>query len=227
VVSLLLAVKYVLQGNVLEHKRWMIRNFGVGAGSIWVRVIGALWAAFDLNFMKSNDMYRAMNNVVLTTGFAQGILFSEWWLATTEHARGAWSALMGLNAALVLVGARDVYAQMREARQVAQAPRPVTLDRVVQAVRDTAHEMTLAMEDAYAHVAAKHAAGTDAFHHAMQVRFADSADRVKAKVLRGMGMTAEELQEGLERFQADPALHKGMHDVAAAQQEAFKRLGLM
>ena len=225
-VSLLLAVKYVLQGNVLEHKRWMIRNFGVGAGSIWVRVIGAIWAAFDLNFMKSNDMYRAMNNVVLTTGFAQGILFSEWWLAT-EQARGTWSALMGLNAALVLVGARDVYAQMREAKQVAQAPRPVTLERVMHAMRDTAREMTLAMEDAFTHVAKKHAAGTDAFHHAMQVRFADNADKVKAKVLRGMGMTAEELSKGLERFQADPALHKTMHDVAAAQQEAFKRLGLM
>ena len=35
-VSLFYAVKFVLDGNILDHKKWMIRNYGVGAGSIWV-----------------------------------------------------------------------------------------------------------------------------------------------------------------------------------------------
>jgi hypothetical protein len=117
VVSLLLAVKYVLQGNVPEHKRWMIRNFGVGAGSIWVRVFAAVWAAFDLNFMKDANMYRKMNNVVLCTGFAQGIIFSEWWLARDDARRKLWAFIMAANVALTLLGARDVYAQLRREKE--------------------------------------------------------------------------------------------------------------
>lgn len=70
-VSLFFAVQYVLEGKILDHKKWMIRNYGVGAGSIWVRVYAAIWAAFDLDFMKTPDLYRKMNNVVLCTGFAQ------------------------------------------------------------------------------------------------------------------------------------------------------------
>jgi len=69
VVSLLLAIKYIKEGNVAEHKKWMIRNFGVGFGSVWVRFIGAIWAACDLDFMKKPDMYRKMNDVVLMVSF--------------------------------------------------------------------------------------------------------------------------------------------------------------
>jgi len=113
VISLLLAIKYVVQGNIPEHKAWMIRSFGVGAGSIWVRVIGAIWAACDLDFMKSADFYRKMNNVVLTSGFAQGILFSEWWLTKTDSTKKFWASAMLLNAVLTVIGARDVYAQVK------------------------------------------------------------------------------------------------------------------
>jgi hypothetical protein len=113
-VSLLIAMQKVLAGDVVGHKKWMIRNFGVGAGSIWVRVFAAVWAAFDLDFMKSADLYRKMNNVVLCTGFAQGILFSEWWVAQDAGTRKLFAGLQGLNVLLCMVGARKVYQELEE-----------------------------------------------------------------------------------------------------------------
>jgi hypothetical protein len=45
VVSLGLAAYHVaVKRNIPEHRKWMIRNYSVGAGSIWVRVFGAIWA---------------------------------------------------------------------------------------------------------------------------------------------------------------------------------------
>lgn len=69
VVSLAIALYHILRGNVVDHKRWMIRNFAVGSGSIWVRVFGGIWAACDLEFMKSVEFYGKMNQVILCTGF--------------------------------------------------------------------------------------------------------------------------------------------------------------
>jgi hypothetical protein len=112
--SLLIAVDKVLKGDVAGHKRWMIRNFGLGAGSIWARVFGAFWALFDLDFMKSADLYRAMNNVVLCAGFAQGILFSEWWIARNVATRKLFAFLQLANVLVYIYGARRVYQQLRE-----------------------------------------------------------------------------------------------------------------
>ena len=50
--SLLVAVREVLAGRIASHRRWMVRNFAIGAGSIWVRVFGLCWAACDLSFME-------------------------------------------------------------------------------------------------------------------------------------------------------------------------------
>merc|ERR1712054_507254 len=65
VFSLYKALAYILRGNVALHKKWMIRNFCMGAGSIWVRVVGAIWAACDLSFMEHPDRFRKMNDVAL------------------------------------------------------------------------------------------------------------------------------------------------------------------
>ena len=32
----LMAYKYIRERNIVKHREWMIRNFAVGAGSIWV-----------------------------------------------------------------------------------------------------------------------------------------------------------------------------------------------
>jgi Predicted membrane protein (DUF2306) len=117
VVSLMIAIQKVVSGDVVGHKKWMIRNFGVGAGSIWVRVFAAIWAAFDLNFMKSADLYRKMNNVVLCTGFAQGILFSEWWVANDQVTRKFFAMMQALNVMMCIVGARRVYRELHEESQ--------------------------------------------------------------------------------------------------------------
>ena len=113
-ISLIVAMIKISNGDVPGHKKWMVRNFGVGAGSIWVRLFAAVWAAFDLDFMKSANLYRKMNNVVLCVGFAQGILFSEWWVAETSAARRFFTALQVVNVALCIAGARKVYRELKE-----------------------------------------------------------------------------------------------------------------
>lgn len=114
VISLFFAMDAIRKGRIQEHKEWMIRNFSVGAGSIWVRVFGAIWALFDLDFMKSNDMYRKMNNVILFTGFTQGILFGEFWLAKDDAGRKKYAIAQAVNAILTLVGAYNVYRELAE-----------------------------------------------------------------------------------------------------------------
>lgn len=118
VFSLFMAVKYVLDGNINEHRRWMIRNFSAGGGSIWVRVFGAAWALFDLNFMKSKQFYGKMNNIILVTGFMQGVLFGEYWLSTDLKDIKFWERIQILNVILTIIGARNVYKEMREENEV-------------------------------------------------------------------------------------------------------------
>uniref|UniRef100_A0A7S2SK06 Uncharacterized protein n=1 Tax=Mucochytrium quahogii TaxID=96639 RepID=A0A7S2SK06_9STRA len=114
VVSLLLAIKFILQGNIPDHKRWMVRNFAMGSGSIWVRVMGAIWAAYDLEFMKDNEFYRKMNNVILCGGFTMGPLFGEFWLAKTRQRRdAALAAMVGLSVA-VLVAGKAIYEEKKD-----------------------------------------------------------------------------------------------------------------
>lgn len=114
VFTLLMAMKVLLvDKSVPQHKRWMIRNFGVGAGSIWVRVFAAAWAAFDLDFMKNADLYRKMNNVALCCGFLQGNLFSEWWLSDTPERRQLWALIQVVNLLAYVAGARRVYAELK------------------------------------------------------------------------------------------------------------------
>ena len=110
--SVVRAVKFAVDGNPVQHKRWMIRNFGVGAGSIWVRVFAAAWAACDLSFMGDADLYGEMNEVALVVGFLHGILFSEWWLAEDALVRRKWAAAQLANVAALGLGARVVYARL-------------------------------------------------------------------------------------------------------------------
>lgn len=109
--------KLLVERNVAAHREWMIRNFGVGAGSIWVRVFAGVWAAYDLDFMKSADLYRKMNNVALCCGFLQGNLFSEWWLAKTPQHRRIWELLQALNVLACIAGARQVYRELDDEAQ--------------------------------------------------------------------------------------------------------------
>ncbi len=74
-ISLLVAFDRIAKGDVDAHRDWMIRNFSVGAGSVFVRGFAAVWSAFDLSFMEDPDLYRKMNNIVLLAGFSFGPLF--------------------------------------------------------------------------------------------------------------------------------------------------------
>ena len=123
--SLVIAVQHAINGDVVAHKQWMIRNFGVGAGSIWVRVYAAAWASQDLSFMSDKVFYGEMNNVALVVGFAQGILFSEWWLAPTAVERRKWLAAQIVNLIAYFVGIRVVYRNLRARRMAAAKARGV------------------------------------------------------------------------------------------------------
>ncbi len=112
--SLAAALRHVLRGDVAEHRRWMVRNFAVGAGSIWVRIFGAAWAALDLEFMRSTKFYGRMNNLILVTGFTMGPLFGEWWIARSPAERKRWAAVMALNVVATFVGAQLIYKEKRE-----------------------------------------------------------------------------------------------------------------
>jgi hypothetical protein len=73
--------------NIQLHRQWMIRNFSAGSGSLWVRVFGAVWAACDLSFMRTPEMFGQMNGYALLGGFYYGIFFGEWWLAKNNKQR--------------------------------------------------------------------------------------------------------------------------------------------
>ena len=114
IISLAMAMYYIKKGDVASHKVWMIRNFGMGSGSIWCRVIGAAWGLFDLSFMGNPDLYREMNTVVLSCGFTQGWMFTEWWLADKGSSkRKSMEYLQLANVLMVGVGARQVYKNLR------------------------------------------------------------------------------------------------------------------
>ena len=75
------------QRDVARHRRWMLRNFSVGLGSVWVRAFGAAWALYDMSFMRDPARYRAMNDVGRGAGFAMGPLAGEWWLRRADALR--------------------------------------------------------------------------------------------------------------------------------------------
>jgi len=88
------AYRHIRNRNIALHKDWMIRNFCAGAGSIWVRVFGGVWAAFDLSILRNVELYRQMNNIVLVAGFGMGILYGEFSVAKTQALKSRWKAAM-------------------------------------------------------------------------------------------------------------------------------------
>eukprot|EP01065_Artemidia_motanka_P037891 TRINITY_DN46792_c0_g1_i1.p1 TRINITY_DN46792_c0_g1~~TRINITY_DN46792_c0_g1_i1.p1 ORF type:complete len:320 (+),score=102.97 TRINITY_DN46792_c0_g1_i1:72-1031(+) len=125
--------------NIMEHRRWMIRNFCVGGGSIWVRVFGAVWAAFDLSFMKDPLFFGQMNSLVLLGGFYYGAMFGEWYIAKDPARKKLLEKLMMLLCAVVAVCGRRLYTkrayEKRAAHTAALAKRK---QKVVQAAPSTA-----------------------------------------------------------------------------------------
>jgi len=115
--SLAFAVSFILKGDVAAHRRWMVRNFSAGGGSIWTRVFGAVWALFDpnLTFMSDSELYRQMNNIVLVTGFTFGPLFGEFWLARKTNSSKRDLALVGMFGCCAATAAcgRQIYSQRR------------------------------------------------------------------------------------------------------------------
>merc|ERR1712023_460027 len=87
----------------------MIRNFSVGAGSIWVRVFGAVWALFDLDFMKDPVMFGKMNGLVLTGGFYFGTLFGEWWVSPEGAKKKLLERLMFALCISIAVAGKRMY----------------------------------------------------------------------------------------------------------------------
>jgi len=116
--TLVVAMKHILSGDIVLHKRWMIRNFSSGAGSIFVRLFAAVWAMFDLSFMSDVDTYRRMNNIVLVAGFTQGIVFGEYWLATSINKRRGWlSVQIGIVVATVMA-AKNMYRELSKEKKM-------------------------------------------------------------------------------------------------------------
>ena len=98
--SLTFSVLSVAAGEIELYKRWMIRNFNVGAGSIWVRVLAAVWTFLDLRYMKVVDLHQRMNNTLVLVGFLQGILFGEYVLS----ASGSFEKQASMIGMIVLLG---------------------------------------------------------------------------------------------------------------------------
>ena len=115
--SLVVAFQKIAAGDVAGHKDWMIRNFSVGAGSIWVRGFAAVWAALDLSFMEDADLYRKMNNVVLMAGFSFGPLFGEWWVSRTPERRARFASLMLMTCIATAYAARRQYTNETKGRK--------------------------------------------------------------------------------------------------------------
>eukprot|EP01062_Namystynia_karyoxenos_P028270 TRINITY_DN21440_c0_g1_i1.p1 TRINITY_DN21440_c0_g1~~TRINITY_DN21440_c0_g1_i1.p1 ORF type:complete len:364 (+),score=149.10 TRINITY_DN21440_c0_g1_i1:76-1092(+) len=122
VVTLGVAVYQItVKRNVKEHRRWMIRNFCIGAGSIWVRVFGAAWAACDLSFMKDPKFFGQMNGLVLMGGFYYGTLFGEWWVAATPARKRALELAMHAVCAIVAVLGRRLYTKRAAEKRAAHS----------------------------------------------------------------------------------------------------------
>jgi uncharacterized membrane protein YozB (DUF420 family) len=82
VVSLVLAVAAIRRGDVVAHRRWMIRAFLMGIAVGTVRLwIGAFSALGVLTFP---DRFA----VAFWLAFSMHVVFGEWWLATRPHPPG-------------------------------------------------------------------------------------------------------------------------------------------
>ena len=115
--SLCVAMYWIWKRDIAQHRRWMIRNFSVGAGSIFVRLFAAVWCLFDLSFMTDPETYGRMNNIVLVGGFTQGWVFGEWWIARTRRWRSIWFRAMLATMASTALAARQMYRTMAAMRR--------------------------------------------------------------------------------------------------------------
>ncbi|KAK3242445.1 hypothetical protein CYMTET_47871 [Cymbomonas tetramitiformis] len=88
VISLMVAWRMILLGEIARHRKWMQRNFVVGFGSVVARILGAAWALVELlctwtmpiPALASVERYRFMNDVVLLIGFVGGPIAFEVYL---------------------------------------------------------------------------------------------------------------------------------------------------
>jgi hypothetical protein len=106
------AYHIAVERNIPMHRRWMIRNFSAGAGSIWVRVFGAVWAACDLQFMRVPEHFGQMNGYALLGGFYYGVLYGEWWLAKDPKSRRGIEKIMALLCLWVILMGKRMYRQI-------------------------------------------------------------------------------------------------------------------
>jgi uncharacterized membrane protein YozB (DUF420 family) len=82
VASVVLAVRAIRRGDVVAHRRWMIRAFlmGLAVGTIrlWVGLLSAVGA------LELHDRFA----VAFWLAFVLHALVAEWWLATRPHPAG-------------------------------------------------------------------------------------------------------------------------------------------
>jgi len=81
-ICLLLAVLAIRRGDVVNHRRWMIRAFAAGIAVGTIRIwIGLFLASGLLNF---HDSFAA----AFWIGFSLHVLAGEWWVRTTPPKSG-------------------------------------------------------------------------------------------------------------------------------------------
>ena len=81
-ICLLLAVLAIRRGDVVNHRRWMIRAFAAGIAVGTIRIwIGLFLASGLLNF---HDSFAA----AFWIGFSLHVLAGEWWVRTTSPKSG-------------------------------------------------------------------------------------------------------------------------------------------
>lgn len=103
------AYQIIVKRDIPMHKRWMIRNFSAGAGSIWVRVFGTVWSICDLEFMRVPDQFGQMNGYALLGGFYYGVLYGEWWLAKDPKSRRGIERIMGALCLWIFLMGKRMY----------------------------------------------------------------------------------------------------------------------
>jgi uncharacterized membrane protein len=91
VVTLLLAVRAIRDGRVVQHRRWMVRAFAVGLGVATIRIWVGIFTGIQIGLLGLGDAtmpLRATFGVAFWLGLSMHVVFAEWWLRRTPDLDG-------------------------------------------------------------------------------------------------------------------------------------------
>lgn len=91
VVCLVLAFRAIRDGQVAQHRRWMVRAFAVGLGVATIRIWVGLFTGVEIGLLGMGDEtmpLRATFGIAFWLGLSMHVAFVEWWLRRTPELQG-------------------------------------------------------------------------------------------------------------------------------------------